>query len=389
VVEVRAGGVAELFVTARPRVDAAGQGEAPAALYGRIAQSVAGISGQIITERCYAPTAAYREVCEARARAYAARGIDTEGVLCFVGQDPCEPIPVAGVQLWIARAPGGGARAHVLPVVVDGRVVGRRFCLRDFDYLSAPSIGPRADLPPAASLKDRAVSMFEQSNRILAAGGLDFRDVARTWIYVPELLSWYGEFNAARRHAFRKAGLLDGGNPVWLPASTGIQGSCPEGRDCMMDLLALARRPGRGPSVRMVASPGQCEAYAYGSSFARAVEIKDGSTSRVYVSGTASIDEGGKTVHVGDVERQIRHTIQVVRDLLDSRGHGLGDIAHGVMFLKSAGYLEDYRRVAREEGLDCRMIIEVVADVCREDLLVELEVMSVVPVAAAAASPHE
>ena len=62
--------------------------------------------------------------------------------------------------------------------------------------------------------------------------------------------------------------------------------------------------------------------------------------------------------------------------MLAPRGHSFDDVAQGVMFLKDPAYVDAHRRVAAEEGLDCRVIIEAVADVCRDDLLVELEIMT-------------
>ncbi len=377
IVEIRRPCASEFFLTFRPRIAPWGALEPPEELYRRVAECLAGIPGQIVQERCYATVAAFEEIRTSRERLYAEHGIDGHGAFCFVGQDPCESMAIAGVQLWVVGSQCAGGQKTVAPVVLDGKVVGRKFCCGDSCFISVPSVGPRDDVGETRSRKDRAVSMFEQANRILAANDLSFRDVARTWIYLPALLEWYGEFNAARRGAFREAGLLDGGKPVWLPASTGIQGACPEGRDCMMDFLALVRPDGSGSEMRSINSPDQCEAYQYGSSFARAVEIRDGALSRIYVSGTASIDEDGETIHVGDVEKQIRTTLRVVRDLLAPRGHSFGDIAQGVMFLKSPEFVDAHRRVAAEEGLDCRVVIEAVADVCRDDLLVELEIMTV------------
>jgi len=263
--------------------------------------------------------------------------------------------------------------------MIQDQAVGKTFSYQNICYLSVASLGPRKDLGEGHKLQEHAGSMFEQANEILMQHRLSYRDVARTWIYLPKLLSWYDEFNAARRQAYRDFGLMDGQKPVWLPASTGIQGDCPLGRECMMDFLAISHREGGTLEMDMLNSPRQGDAFEYGSCFSRAVELRDESVSRIYVSGTASIDDQGKTAYVGDAEKQIRHTLHVVRDLLASRDHGFSDVAHCVAFLKRPEYSGERRRIAQEEGLDHRGVIETAADICRDDLLFELEVMTIKP----------
>jgi enamine deaminase RidA (YjgF/YER057c/UK114 family) len=375
-VEVQRGSVKEFFLTFRPKYNPSGESESVEEIYERVAEFVSGMQAEIVQERCYALTTTYGEVSAAREKAYGEHNLEAEGTLCFVGEMPCEASAIAGIQVWAVQAK---ERPAVRPLLVEGQAVGRKFCYRDICYVSVASLGPGRDAEKGRKLENHAISMFKEANRILAAHGLKYRDVARTWIYLPKLLSWYGEFNSARRRAYRELGLMDGEKPAWLPASTGIQGDCPLGRECMMDFLAVSRREGSTLEMQMLGSPRQCEAFQYGSSFSRAVELRDEFVSRMYVSGTASIDEQGKTAHVGDLENQIRHTLLAVRELLASRNHDFSDIAHCVAFLKRPEYATAFRSVAEEEGLDHRNVIETAADICRPELLFELEAMTVKP----------
>jgi len=222
--------------------------------------------------------------------------------------------------------------------------------------------------------------MFRQAAQVLSGYGFNYRDVARTWIYLPRLLSWYDEFNAARQEVFQEVGLIGGDQALWLPASTGIQGHSPLGHECMMDLLAVAGREDGRVRMQMVESPLQCEAYDYGSFFSRAVELRDRTTSRVYVSGTASIDGQGLTVHHDDPLEQIRFTLRVVRELLATRGHSFSHVSHCVAFLKEAQYAPAFEQATREAGFDPRVVVPTVADVCRDDLLFEIDATAVLPV---------
>lgn len=376
VVEIQRGDLKEFFLTFRPERDPSGGSESVEEIYDRVAEYISSIRGEIVQERCYAMTNTYEAVSAARRKALEKHGVESEGTLCFVGEMPCERTSVAGIQVWAVQSKKSAA---VCQLFLEGRAVGKTFCYQNICYLSVASLGPRGELRGMPRRQEHAVSMFEQANQILTAHGLSYRNVARTWIYLPKLLSWYGEFNAARRHAYREFGLLDGEKPVWLPASTGIQGDCPLGRECMMDFLAISRLEGGTLETQMLNSPGQCQASQYGSSFSRAVEVRDESVSRVYVSGTASIDEEGNTVHIGDPEKQIRHTLNVVRELLASRNHDFSDVAHCVAFLKRPEYSTPFRRIAEEEGLDYRGVIETAADICRDELLFEVEVMTIKP----------
>lgn len=375
-VEAQRGDLKEYFLTFRPKRDSSGGSESVEEVYERVAAFVSNIHGDIVQERCYAKTNTYEEVSAAREKAYKKHGVKSEGTLCFVGEMPCEPTSVAGIQVWAVQSKKSAA---VCQLFLEGRAVGRTFCYQNICYVSVASLGPRVDLGEAPKRQEHAISMFEQANQILTSHGLSYRNVARTWIYLPKLLSWYDEFNAARQHAYRKFGLVDGEKPVWLPASTGIQGDCPLGRECMMDFVAISRLEGGTLEMEMLESPRQSDAFEYGSSFSRAVELRDESVSRIYVSGTASIDEEGRTAHIGDIEKQIRHTLVAVRDLLASRNHGFSDIAQCVAFVKRPQYVTQFRRIAEEEGLDSRCVIETAADICRDELLFELEAMTLKP----------
>jgi enamine deaminase RidA (YjgF/YER057c/UK114 family) len=343
-------------------------------VYSRITEFLEKLGAEVISERCYAETAVFQEVEETRTRLYQQQGLEPEGCLSFVGGTPVRKRGLAGLQLWAIRAKD---RPSVRTMTFEGDPVGRKFSHGGITYASVASVEPSAVGHYSACLKDHAASMFRESARILDSYGLSYRDVARTWIYLPQLLCWYDDFNAARRELYAEFGLTGGTRPSWLPASTGIQGQSPRGRECMMDLLAVSGHPDSGHRLEMLNSPLQCEASDYGSFFSRAVELRDESVSRIFVSGTASIDGQGNTVFKDDPKAQIRFTIQVIKELIGTRGHSLADMAHCVAFLKSSEYAGAFLDVAAEEGLDARVVVQTVADVCRNELLFEMEALTV------------
>ena len=174
---------------------------------------------------------------------------------------------------------------------------------------------------------------------------------------------------------FRTHGMFDG----VVPASTGIGIGNLAGAE-MMVASALAFQP-RSASARafMVPSPLQCPALQYGSSFSRAVELETSTHRRLYISGTASIEPGGATAHVGDVERQLDLTMDVVHGILTSRHMDWADVVRGVAYFKHHRDLPAFAGHVRAKGLPPMPIALVHADVCRDDLLFEIEIDAVRP----------
>lgn len=255
------------------------------------------------------------------------------------------------------------------PVKLDGRDVGfiyedehARFCRL------------RGILPAnrKASRTAQAHSAFQIMQAALEENGFRFTDTVRTWIYLDRLLDWYVDFNRVRNAFFEETDIFS----HMVPASTGIGASNPFGAAIMMDVLAVQPKTDL-VKIKAVDSPLQNPALDYKSSFSRAVELKFPTHRNLLISGTASIDPNGKTVYQDDPEKQIRLTMDVVKALLESRAMDWGDLFRGIAYFKDMSYLPIYRRVAEELGIPRFPLAVSHADVCREDLLFEIEVDAV------------
>jgi len=223
-----------------------------------------------------------------------------------------------------------------------------------------------------ASRVDQTTSVFEGIEDALRDADMTFAHVARTWLYMDKILDWYDPFNRARDAFFTSRRVYDG----LVPASTGVGSANLCGS--AITACAIAVRPkGACVSVQAVDSPLQCSALNYRSSFSRAVEIATPDCRTLMVSGTASIEPGGKTAYIGDAGGQIRLTMEVVGAILASRGMGWSDVSRAVMYLKKAEYLPLWRTWLREHALNSFPLVTVEADVCRDDLLVEIELDAV------------
>lgn len=127
------------------------------------------------------------------------------------------------------------------------------------------------------------------------------------------------------------------------------------------------------------------EAYDYErpSAFSRALSFEIAGTRILLISGTASVDEAGRTVHVGDFRAQCWRTYRNITAILSAEGMSWRDV------VRTSCYLRDIERDYKDFnevrttffgwlGLDpLPASTGIQARLCREDLLVEIEAMAV------------
>ena len=127
------------------------------------------------------------------------------------------------------------------------------------------------------------------------------------------------------------------------------------------------------------------EAYDYAkpSSFSRGLRIDLGSVAILLISGTASIDEYGRTVHEGDFRAQTLRTYQNITGLLASEGATWKDVVRTTCYLRDierdyAVFNETRTQFFKELGLDpLPASTGIQAILCRPDLLIEMEAMAI------------
>src|SRR6201997_3457704 len=123
------------------------------------------------------------------------------------------------------------------------------------------------------------------------------------------------------------------------------------------------------------------EAYAYAkpSSFSRGMRIDLNGLTILLISGTASIDENGVSVHIGDFRAQLRRTYHNITGLLESEGATWHDIVRTTCYLRDierdyAAFNEERTEFFREQGLDpVPASTGIQAILCRPELLGEIE----------------
>ena len=160
----------------------------------------------------------------------------------------------------------------------------------------------------------------------------------------------------------------------------------PDGR-----VLPVGGDPGTGPSIARIERKAMTsaevlnEAYCYArpSSFARGIRFDLGDKAMLLISGTASIDHEGRTVHVGDFRAQLWRTYRNITSLLASEGATWQDIVRTTCYLRDIERdYKDFNEVRTAFfgwlGLDpLPASTGIQARLCREDLLVEIEAIAV------------
>ena len=126
------------------------------------------------------------------------------------------------------------------------------------------------------------------------------------------------------------------------------------------------------------------EAYNYAkpSSFSRGMRIDLNGVAILFISGTGSVDEEGKTVHVGDFRGQVRRTLKNITGLLASAGGTWHDVVRITSYLRDmdrdyAAFNEERTAFYNELKIDpfpAATAIE--ARLCRPDLLLEIEAIA-------------
>src|SRR3954468_21437512 len=124
------------------------------------------------------------------------------------------------------------------------------------------------------------------------------------------------------------------------------------------------------------------EAPVYGSAFSRGLRLDLGGITVLLISGTASIDGAGNTVHVGDMRAQCRRTFDNIRGLLESEGATWHDIVRTTCYLRDierdyAAFNDERTKYYQEQKLDpLPASTGIQAILCRPDLLIEIEAIA-------------
>lgn len=234
---------------------------------------------------------------------------------------------------------------------------------------------------------------FEVMITLLSKEGFTLNEVVRQWNYIPEILNFelrnekeqqhYQLFNEVRKHYYNQYRTIEG-----YPAATGI-GIAAGG--VSIDICAI--QPAHENSVYSVNNPEQLNAYHYrqdvlvgelaeGSEvkqapqFERAKLVTDNNT--LFISGTASI-KGQYTIGLNNANEQTQTTLELIHNLklaakqttknLDENSL---NFSYARIYIKRTEDFESVMSICTKE-LPNTPLNFVQADICRDNLLVEIE----------------
>ena len=261
------------------------------------------------------------------------------------------------------------SQTNIEHVKLDGQIIGNTFEDKDAKYCLLGNLKPTDKTAPK---NIQARQTFEKMQTALNLVGMDFSNIVRTWLYINDILAWYDEFNKVRTEFFEEQNLFR----KLLPASTGIGVANPAGTALTTELLAIKPK-NQNVLIRPIPSPLQCPAVDYKSSFSRAVEITLSDHRRLYISGTASIADNGKTAHIGNVEKQIARTMKVVQAILESCKMTWDNTSRAIAYFKNIDNLPLLDKYCSKNSLPPMPIAAAHGEICRENLLFEIEIDAV------------
>jgi len=244
-----------------------------------------------------------------------------------------------------------------------------------------------------SNILQQSNEVFRQLHQILMEENMEFSDIVRQWNYIEQITKngdsnsqHYQIFNDVRSKFYQLSKFKNG-----FPAATGI------GIDwggIIIDIIAI--KFDNDCSVISVKSPVQFDAYKYSKEvlaennsisefcrttpkFERAKLLNTPENKMIFISGTAAIS-GQESTNPLSIKHQTEMTIQNMLSLMSVKNienHGIGNVEktsfnYVRVYVKYKKDMKPVKEVCLKYFLQIP-IVYVVADICRPELLVEIE----------------
>jgi enamine deaminase RidA (YjgF/YER057c/UK114 family) len=265
---------------------------------------------------------------------------------------------------------------HASQPMRAGRQHGVHYRCNDSLLFGAVALEETA-FPAGAITPLQAASTAAYEQIFAAMKAQAFPHALRFWNYMADInhvthgLERYRQFNLGRQQAF--------------DAETQFMANVPAA--CALGTaggpLTIAFLAGRTPSLA-IENPRQVSAYDYPPQygprsplFSRAGVVSIGGTRLLFLSGTASI-VGHATLHAGDVLAQTEESLTNIAAVLAEVGSrtatpcALADLDYIVYIRKAEDFAKVQQALTQRIGAALKAVY-VQADICRSDLLVEIE----------------
>lgn len=195
----------------------------------------------------------------------------------------------------------------------------------------------------------------------------------RTWFFVRDVDTQYAGMVKARKENFREQGLTE---QTHFISSTGIGGS-PADTRALVQMGTYALTGFVPAQQRYLYAPTHLNpTYEYGVTFERGTVMEYGDRAHIFISGTASINNKGEVVHVGDIVKQTERMWENVSTLLEEGGAAFDDVMQIIVYLRDICDYPVVKAMFDRKFPDTPHVITL-APVCRPTWLIEMECIAV------------
>lgn len=281
----------------------------------------------------------------------------TSGAISLVGQPPLDGSKVA---LWVYLTEGLEVTA------TPDRTVTRHNGYRHIWTTNMQSTTGGSSSQTREILEDYEAQLRHE--------GLNLADhCLRTWFFIRDVDTNYKGMVEARCNNFTMQHLTPDTHYI---ASTGIGGQ-PIIREARVQMDAYAAEGLEPCQQQYLHAPTHLNpTYQYGVTFERGTAIQYGDRRHLLISGTASINNRGEVVHVGDVEAQTLRMLENIEALLREGGATLQDVAQAIIYLRDVADYDVVRPIF-EQRLPQMPRVFTLAPVCRPAWLIEMECIAI------------
>lgn len=232
-------------------------------------------------------------------------------------------------------------------------------------YLKTPG---NAKYSHPINFRKEADEAYKVIEKHLTKYKFSLKDTYRFWNYMEHIDTNYVSFNQARNYCFQKHGIVD------YPAATGIETVLRNGQNINISLEALRRNHKNQITLETFSSDFQCEACKYGPKFSRAklITFKNDNVQKLYISGTSSVDQEGKSILKDDYEKNVKYVMNCVEHLLGKAHMRYKDIVMSRVYSKNASIEKEFKKLYAKKKWNFPYN-KLLSNICRESFIFEIE----------------
>lgn len=195
----------------------------------------------------------------------------------------------------------------------------------------------------------------------------------RTWFFVRDVDTQYAGMVRARKENFAEQGMNEKTHYI---SSTGI-GGLPADPRAIVQLGTYSLTGFEPVQQRYLYAPTHLNpTYEYGVTFERGTVVEYGDRAQVYISGTASINNKGEVLYIGDIVRQTERMWENVGKLLEEGDATFEDVAQIIVYLRDLCDYPIVKQMFDRKFPDVPRVITL-APVCRPTWLIEMECIAI------------